>query len=117
MEVVIYRHKSDLQESLDNFLDQYFSSQLKFFASDLLDEGLTPYAISEAIDRAIVAAKTSGLEIRAHFIPLYTQSNGRLVKDCKLSHLGYALVLLNADVQVPIVAKWQVKLLQDFLKY
>jgi len=115
-QIIVCHQKSDLQESLDNFLDLYYSSRMKYFASDLLQEGLSPYDISKAIDKAMTAAQAGGVEVRRHFTPMYTQTESGLLKDCKLSRLSYALVLLNADGQIPIVARWQLRLVSEFLK-
>jgi len=112
MELIVYQQERYLQESLANFLDLYYSSQMKYLASDLLSEGLSPVDITDAIRRAMTACKTAELEMRQHFAPFYTQQlNGVLIKDCKLSRLGYGLVMLNANVHVPAVVKWQLKAL------
>ncbi len=60
--------------------------------------------------------QTAEMEIRQHFIPLYTQVDGILINDYKLSRLAYSLVILNADVSNPLVAYWQLKVMKDFLK-
>ena len=60
--------------------------------------------------------QTAEMEIRQHFIPLYTQVDGILINDYKLSRLAYSLVILNADVSNPLVAYWQLKVMKNFLK-
>lgn len=114
MEMIIYRQKYDLGGALDTFYDFYFSSKMKYFASDLLKEGLSPSEITKAVRRAITACKAADVEIRQHFAPVYAQANGVLVEDCKLSQLGYMMVLLNANVKLPIVAQWQLELIASF---
>lgn len=42
MELVIFQQEYNLEESLNNFRDLLYSSQTKYLASDLLQEGL-PY--------------------------------------------------------------------------
>jgi hypothetical protein len=116
MELVIYHKEYNSSESLDNFLDLYFNKEMKYFAGDLLKEGLSPADIKEAIQRAIAAGGAAGLEIRKHFAPVYSQVNGELIYDCKLSRLGYAMVLLNARPELPIVGEWQLKVLNHFLQ-
>ncbi|HFA51473.1 MAG TPA: damage-inducible protein D [Bacteroidetes bacterium] len=115
MEVIIYRKEYDVQEEMQHFRDLCFSSGMKYLASDLLKEGLSPKGISDAVRRAMTAGRAGGMDLQQHFCPVYTQVGGMLFKDCKLSRLGYALVLLNADVSLPAAAKWQLRVLDCFL--
>lgn len=115
MEIIVYHDRYYSEDSLEEFLDVLFYRGMDYFASDLLDKGLTPKDLSEAIKRAMLAGKTAGLELRRHFIPVYTQFEGTLVKDCKLSKLGYALLLMNANVANPVVANWQMQVLEQFV--
>ena len=116
MNIIVYQKKFAPSNFSDEFLDNYFSAQMKYLASDLLDKGLSPGDITIAIQEAISCGQTAGLNIRQHFYPLYTYRKGSLVKDCKLSELGYGLVLLNANVKFPIVANWQIKLVEHVLR-
>ena len=109
MSIIVYHKEYNASQSFENFLDLLYARQMRYLASDLLNEGLSPADIQTAIRRAITAGKNSGLNIRRHFAPFYTEKNGVLISDCKLSRLGYALVLLNADPEAPNVARWQVK--------
>lgn len=116
MGVIIYHEEYNQPDALENFLDLLYSSQMNHLASDLLDRGLSPLNITSAVKRAIAAMNAAGLPARQHFAPVYTQYGSTLVKDCKLTRLGYSLVLLNADVNVPSVAEWQLRLIKDFMK-
>ena len=116
MELIIFQKESGFSESFENFLDLYLNKEMKYFASDLLEEGLSPADIRAAILRALTAGKAGGLEIRKHFSLVYSQKNGALIYDCKLSSLGYAMVLLNAPPEFPIVGEWQLKVLRHFIK-
>ena len=115
MNMIVYQEVYELEESLDNFLDLLFSEQMGYFASDLLKNDLTPTEITDAVRKAMTAAKSAGLNLRRHFHLRYSDYRGALIKDCKLSRFAYALVLLNLDVRKPFVAKWQVKVLERFL--
>lgn len=84
-------------------------------ASDLLSKGLSPLQISNAITTAIKIANTSGIETHKHFMPVYSGINNEIIQDCKLSHLGYGLVLMNADASLPIVGGFQVDILTEYL--
>jgi len=116
MNVIVYHKEYDVTESFDNFRDIYFSSQLKYLASDLLNQGLKPRDIKDAVKRAMAAGKSAGLEMKRHFALVYTQKGSTAVYDCKLSRLGYALVMLNASPHLRTVGEWQVKVLTDFLR-
>lgn len=116
MNIVIFQQEDNLAESLGNFRDMFFSSRMKYLASDLLQEGLSPAEIRKSVQKAMTTCRTAELEIRQHFVPVYTQVDGMLVNDCKLSRLGYGLVLLNAEVNNPIAARWQIQVMMDFLK-
>ncbi len=116
MKIVIFQEEERLEESLSSFQDLFYSRQMRYLASDLLQEGLSPKEIKDAVQRAMTSCQTAEIELRKHFSPVYTQIKGTLVNDCKLSRLGYGLVLLNADVSIPVAAQWQVKILSEFLK-
>ena len=115
MEITIYREEFIKPDSIDNFLDFYYSIHMEHLASDLLIKGLSPKQISDAVVKAIKIGKSSGVEIREHFLPLLTEINHEIMNDCKLSHLGYGLVLMNADVDLSVVGKFQVDVLKGYL--
>jgi len=115
MKVITYHEEYDLPAPLEDFLALLFGQQLTYFASDLLSHGLSPSAVTEAVRKAMLAARAANLNLREHFQLMYTASQDKLIRDCKLSNLGYALVLLNADVKNTTVANWQVKLVMQFL--
>tara|TARA_R110002012_G_scaffold160895_1_gene322876 strand:- start:30642 stop:30992 length:351 start_codon:yes stop_codon:yes gene_type:complete len=114
MGLLIYEKKYNRANAIENFLDIYYNLQLSYLASDLLEEGLTPKQISDAVLKAIKVGKTSGLEIRQHFSPVFTGLNEEILNDCKLSKLAYGLVLLNADTSVSNVGQWQLKILKTY---
>lgn len=115
MDVIIYREDYDTETSIEHFLNALFQQQLTYFASDLLEHGLSPASITNAVRKAMLAARAAKLNLRQHFQLLYTATHENLIRDCKLSRLGYALVLLNADVKNPMTASWQIKVLKHFL--
>lgn len=115
MDLLIYKQEYDLADSIDNFLDFYYNIQMPYLASDLLNKGLWPEQISDAVLKAMKIGKSSGIEIRKHFMPVFTEINKEVISDCKLSKLGYGLVLLNANPDLSIVGEWQVSVLQTLL--
>ncbi|MBT8219830.1 MAG: hypothetical protein KJP00_08395 [Bacteroidia bacterium] len=114
-ELLIYRKKYDPIESIEDFVDMYYASEMQYLASDLLDNGLSPIHIREAVRSAMTACRNAGKEVRRHFSPVYTEQRGTVINDCKLSKTGYGLVLMNADPEVPFVANWQLQVVKSFL--
>lgn len=114
MEISIYNDIGRTADSIDHFMDFYYSLQMRYLASDLLDKGLSPDHISDAVVRAIRAGKSSGMDMRKHFMPVFSAINKEIIRDCKLSEMGYGLVLMNADVKIPAVGKWQTKVLEEY---
>ena len=88
---------------------------MKYSTSDLLDKGLSPEQITQAVKRAVKIVKTSGIEPYKHFMPVFSGRHQDIVQDCKLSNLGYGLVLMNANKNLPVVGKFQVAVLKEYL--
>ena len=117
MELLIYTQKYDQADTILNFMDFYYAINMKHLASDLLEKGLSPQQISEAIVMAIKIANSSGIEAHKHFMPVFSGMDHDVIQDCKLSHLGYGLVLMNADSSLAIVGEFQVDVLQRYLEH
>lgn len=115
MEVIMYREEYDIADSIDNFMNFYYNLQLNYLASDLLDQGMSPQQITDAITKAMKIVAISGREMREHFMPVFTQVNKGIIRDCKLSKLGYSLVLMNACPDLRCVGEWQIKVLEAYL--
>lgn len=115
MDLLIYQKEYHQADAIEHFLGFYYNLKLSHLASDLLEEGLSPKQISDAVLKAIKVGKSSGLEIRQHFMPVFTDLKREIISDCKLSQLGYGLVLLNADPDQKAVGKWQIKVLESYL--
>ena len=65
---------------------------------------------------AIKIANSSGIESYKHFMPVFSGTDETIIQDCKLSNLGYGLVLINADANLPVVGEFQVAILKKYLK-
>ena len=112
--MIIHHTKYEVKTSFDKFLDLLYSKGMQYFASDLLQKGFKPADIQDALERAVIIGRTSGIETRKHFAPLYTQIDGQLFNDCKLSRLGYALVILNARPDLMATSIWQMRVLEKY---
>lgn len=115
MELTLFINNFRPADSIASFMDYYYSLQMKYLASDLLHHGLGPKQISEAVVKAINAGRASGLHLHQHFKPIYTGIKKEIISDCKLSHLAYGLVLINADVKLTVVSDFQLDVLQTYL--
>jgi hypothetical protein len=116
MELLLHRNSYKVADSVQNFMNFYYSSSMKHLASDLLDEGLLPGQISEAISAAITAAKASNIEICKHFMLVYSGIDRTIIRDCKLSDLVYGLVIINADSSLCSISKFQVEVLNTYFE-
>ncbi|MGO3719876.1 MAG: hypothetical protein ACTJGD_11125 [Mesonia hippocampi] len=116
MEISIYKSSYHPVDSIEAFFSLYFSLQMNYLASDLLEQGLSAKQIADAVAKAIQVAKSSELEIREHFMPVFSERNKAIINDCKLSKMGYGLVVLNADSNHALVSKLQVSIMKNFLK-
>ncbi|WP_299107682.1 hypothetical protein [uncultured Winogradskyella sp.] len=115
MELAIYTTTYDIADTVQNFMNIYYATHMKYLASDLLDKGLSPVQISDAISAAIKVANSSGIEAHKHFMPVFSGLKDGIIQDCKLSDLGYGLVMMNADPSLPVVSEFQVDILNDYL--
>lgn len=115
MEMTILINNYKPADSIAHFMDFYYSLRMKYLASDLLEHGLTPRQISDAVVKAIHVGEGFGLELNQHFKPVFSGIDKEIISDCKLSHLAYGLVLMNADVELSVVGDFQVSVLQQYL--
>ena len=116
MELTIYTKRYKRIDPVQNFIELYYSLQMKYLASDLLRKGLSPEQISDAVIAAVKIAKSSGMDTRKHFLPVYSAVKHEIIKDCKLSQLGYGLVLMNAKSNLSFVGDFQVSILESSFK-
>tara|TARA_R110001606_G_scaffold127628_1_gene261962 strand:- start:869 stop:1219 length:351 start_codon:yes stop_codon:yes gene_type:complete len=116
MELTIYTNEYDTADTIRNFMDFYYNLQMEHLASDLLRKGLSPKQISDAVTLAVKIANTAGIETQKHFKLIYSAIHQEIIQDCKLSHLGYGLVLMNANPDLKVVGDFQVRVLNEFFK-
>jgi hypothetical protein len=112
IDMILFQTEYERMGALEDFLDGYYSADLNYLASDLLQQGLSPREVVQAIRKAFVICRNGGEDPRRHFYPIYTQYQGSTVQDCKLSEFGYNLTLLNAPEHLPVVASFQLELLR-----
>ncbi|TNJ41905.1 hypothetical protein KFZ70_02775 [Tamlana fucoidanivorans] len=113
MNIILY-NKSYTQPSIHSFLDALYSNNMPYLASDLLEKGLLVSDITQGIKKALMVMRRLSLDVDQHFKPFYSQHNDGLMKDCKLSKLGYALVLLNLNANNAYIANLQLTIADYF---
>jgi len=64
--------------SIENFVDFYYSLRLQLLESDLLNQGLSPKQIIEAVLMAVNVGKSSGINVREHFKPVFSGIDKKL---------------------------------------
>ncbi len=109
MEVIVYQKQYKNNSTIDDFINSIYHRGMKHLASDLLAKGVHPEDIKIAVKKAIVASENSGLDVKKHFQPVISVKNGTSFIDCRLSELGYSLVLLNIEPKSKYIAAFQVK--------
>lgn len=119
MEVTLYRrHSYGYHESIDNFRENLLYGELRYFASELSDYGLTdPDALETAVHRAMQVCDTMGIRPESNFRPVYSFKNGTITPDWRLSVLGRKLVLLNSSPCNPYVAMLQMRLIEQLREF
>ncbi|MGB3151297.1 MAG: hypothetical protein WBB27_11605 [Maribacter sp.] len=116
MEIMLFTREYKAMDSIAHFMNFYYSLRLRYLASDLLSQGLTPKQISDAVMKAMEVGKSSRMDLRQHFKPVFSGIDKEIISDCKLSHLAYGLVLMNADTELSVVGDFQVDVLQKYLR-
>ena len=58
----------------------------------------------------------SGIAAHKHFMPVFSSLKEGIVQDCKLSDVGYGLVLMNANPNLSTVGDFQVNVLKEYFK-
>ena len=115
MKLILYTNKYDGSDAIHNFMDFYYSINMKYLASDLLKKGLSPEQITDAVAMAVKIANSSGIEGNKHFMPVFSGIDKEIIQDCKLSQLAFGLVLMNADASLPVVGEFQVDVLKKYV--
>jgi hypothetical protein len=97
----------------NNMEEMFFIHNLRHYASSLLLTCLHDETeLETAVQKAITACVVAGLPVNRHFKNIFVCAR-EIRKDWLVSGLALQLILLNADVSNPLVAKLQVRVLSD----
>jgi len=96
--------------------DSFIAKNLTHYASELLGKGLyDEEELDTALHKAMNALTRASLPVVKHFRVVYVSEQGIIKRDWMVSDLGYRLIIFNADVSNPVVAKLQVEVLANHL--
>lgn len=96
--------------------DGFIVKNLTHYASELLRKGLhDEVELDTALHKAMNALTRASLPVVKHFREVYVSEEGMIKRDWMVSDLGYRLIIFNADVSNPVVAKLQVEVLANHL--
>jgi hypothetical protein len=98
----------------DHLENSYITMHLTHYASELLKKGFQDeLELDNALHKAMAALTRASLPVLRHFREVYVSESGTIKKDWAVSDLGYRLIVFNADISNPVVAKLQVEILEN----
>jgi hypothetical protein len=111
--LIVYPSYFETHSSLlDEIEDRLSEKELTHYASWLLEKGLHDETeLEEALTKAITALRAANLPATRHFKKIFICCSGELKRDWLVSDLGLRLIMMNADVSNPVVARLQIEIL------
>jgi len=109
--------QTQMNTSLESFLDSIANRNLTFYASDLLQQKgcATMQELGQAVRRATEVCTSMHLPLRDNFKAVFRSRNGEVMQDWRLSPMAYLLTVINADAKNELVAKTQVEIVRRLL--
>lgn len=99
---------------MDEFEDRLVERTLTHYASQLLESCLaTEEELDAAVQKALTAINTVHIPASNHFRKIFISLGQEVKTDWLVSDLAFRLIILNADVANPIVARLQVEILSS----
>ena len=96
---------------LDDIGERLAALELTHYASQLLEKGLHDEELEMAMHKAIKVLTAARFPSIRHFKKIFISQGGEIKKDWLVSELGIKLIMLNADVENPVVARLQIEIL------
>ena len=111
--LILYPSYFETHSSLiDEIEDRMIERELTHYASGLLEKGLHDEAELEfALQKAVTALSAAHLPATRHFKKVFICVGAELKRDWLVSDLGLRLIMMNADVSNPVVARLQIEVL------
>lgn len=99
---------------MDEFEESLIERTLTHYASQLLKSCVEDESeLEAAIQKALTALNTVHLPASHHFKKIFISLGPEVKTDWLVSDLGFRLIILNADVSNPVVARLQVEMLSS----
>jgi hypothetical protein len=110
-DLIIYPSYDAYSSVLDEVREILISRQLIHYAGALQERALLEAIdLEKAVQKALIVCVTAGISPAEHFKSIFIYAGEALKKDWLVSDLGLQLILLNADIANPVVARLQVEL-------
>jgi hypothetical protein len=111
--LVVYTSYYDNHSSfMDELEEKLVERTLTHYASQLLENCLHDESdLETALQKAVIAMNTVQPPASNHFRKIFISRGAEVVTDWLVSDLGLRLIILNADVSNPVVARLQVEIL------
>jgi hypothetical protein len=111
-DLIIYPSYADnCTNVIDDIRELLISRQLIHYAGSLLERAiLGEEELEKAVQKALVVCVSAGIVPTEHFKSIFVYAGESLKQDWLVSDLGLQLILLNADIGNPVVARLQVEL-------
>jgi hypothetical protein len=112
-DVILYPSYADTYARiLDDGKELFITHDLTHYASMLIENCVSDeIALGRAVQKAMTVCITAGITPTEHFRTIFIYSDHMLIRDWLVSDLGLQLIILNADVTNPVVARLQLELL------
>ena len=114
-DVIIYPSYTDLYSTvMDEVREILISRQLIHYAGSLIERcQLEEDELEKAVQKALVVCISAGITPAEHFKHVFIYEGDALKKDWLVSDMGLQLILLNANVSNPVIARLQVELVTN----
>jgi len=111
-DLIIYSSYTNVYANvLDDVREILISRKLIHYAGSLKERALLEEEeLEKAVQKALVVCVTAGIHPSEHFKSIFVYAGDCLQKDWLVSDLGLQLIMLNADIANPAVARLQVEL-------
>ncbi|MDF2193271.1 hypothetical protein [Paraflavitalea sp. CAU 1676] len=111
-DLIIYQSYTDAYANVvDDVREILLSRRLIHYAGSLKERALLDEEeLEKAVRKALIVCVSAGIQPSEHFKSIFIYEKEALKKDWLVSDLGLQLILLNADIENPVVARLQVEL-------
>jgi hypothetical protein len=113
--IVVYSSRFDNHSHLFDEIEERFADKaMHHYASELLEKCLKDeQELETAMQRTMIALCGAHLSCREHVKKVFVSYGDSIRNDWLVSDLAFRLIIMNADVSNPIVARLQVEIVKD----